>query len=196
MFPGCYIVQNMNNPNLEDGEVLILQNIQNNGGNTRQRDLARVVGKSLGMTNAILKRLVKRGLLIIKKINNRTVRYAVSPAGINAITRKSYHYLKRTLRNVVYYKDILEKLVMKAAGDGFEAVVLLGGSDLDFIIEHLCQKHRVGFIRAEEKGDNRRHYYVYSENFSGDCAADRENSINLGMSLSARCAGMAENEEP
>ena len=60
-----------------------------------QRDLARIVGLSLGMTNAILKRLVK-------KVNNRNIQYIVSPKGINEITRRSYRYFKRTIKNVVY----------------------------------------------------------------------------------------------
>jgi DNA-binding MarR family transcriptional regulator len=68
----------------------------------RQRDLAKIAGLSLGMTNAILKRLALKGLLTIKRVNNRNIHYIVTPTGIEAITRKSYRYFKRTIKNVVY----------------------------------------------------------------------------------------------
>ena len=61
-----------------------------------QRDLAKGVGLSLGMTNAILKRLVTKGLLMVQKINNRNIRYIVTAKGIEAITRRSYRFFRRT----------------------------------------------------------------------------------------------------
>ena len=47
--------------NHEDKELEILENIYHSSSSVRQRDLAEIVGLSLGMTNAILKRLVKKG---------------------------------------------------------------------------------------------------------------------------------------
>jgi len=41
------------------------------------------VGLSLAMTNAILRRLVKKGWLKIKKVNNRNMQYIVSPKYAN-----------------------------------------------------------------------------------------------------------------
>ena len=42
----------------------------------RQRDLSQqVIGMSLDMTNAILKRLVLKGYLSVRKVNNRNIAY-------------------------------------------------------------------------------------------------------------------------
>ena len=60
-------------------ELEILENIYKNSKQVHQRDLAHIVGLSIGMTNAILKRLVKKGLLKVKKVNNRNIQYIVSP---------------------------------------------------------------------------------------------------------------------
>ena len=68
-----------NNSEHEDKELEILENIYHSSSSVRQRDLAEIVGLSLGMTNAILKRLVKKGLLTVRKVNNRNIRYAVFP---------------------------------------------------------------------------------------------------------------------
>ena len=90
-----------------DRELEVLENIHNNGSHLRQRDLASVLGLSLGTTNAIIKRLGQKGWLTIRKVNNRNIRYAVCPAGAEQIARRSYRYLKRTIKNVVDYKETI-----------------------------------------------------------------------------------------
>jgi DNA-binding MarR family transcriptional regulator len=79
----------MTNDNNHETEITILENIHANSDGIRQRDLAEIAGLSLGMTNSILKRLAVKGLLTIKRVNNRNIHYIVTPSGIEAITRKS-----------------------------------------------------------------------------------------------------------
>ena len=117
----------------------------------KQRDIADIVGVSLGMTNAILKRLSHKGLVTIKRVNNRNLRYAVSPDGMDAIARRSYRYFKRTIKNVVYYRDAIETLVRQASRDGYEHLVLVGQSDLAFILEHFCEKYGLDFRAVAEE---------------------------------------------
>ncbi len=132
-------------------ELEVLESIYRNGSRVRQRDLAQVVGLSLGMTNAILKRLAHKGWLAIRKVNNRNIRYAVTPAGADEIARRSYRFLRRTIRNVVDYKEAIERLVSAARLRGFHTVALVGSSDLDFIIEHVCAKGSVRFVRGDDR---------------------------------------------
>jgi len=115
--------------------------------NVRQRDLAHVIGMSLGMTNAILKRLVHKGFLSVRKVNNRNIVYAVSPVGAEELARRSYRYLKRTIRHVVDYKQAIERVVSTVAAAGYGALALVGESELDFIVEHLCTKQGISFRR-------------------------------------------------
>jgi len=149
-----------------DIEIDLLEKILNNPSHVRQRNLARIIGLSLGMTNAILQRLVRKGLLKIKKVNNRNIQYVVSPQGVEKIARRSYRYFRRTIKNVVYYKESIEEMLVQIAARGFEEVVLMGSSDLDFIVEHLCAKHRLGFSRAEKTipGTTEGQFLLYSEN--------------------------------
>jgi DNA-binding MarR family transcriptional regulator len=131
-----------------DIEIDLLEKIFNDPNRVRQRDLARIIGLSLGMTNAILKRLVQKGLLKIRKVNNRNIQYVVSPQGAEKIARRSYRYFRRTIKNVVYYKEAIEEMLVQIAARGFTEIVLMGSSDLDFIVEHLCTGHHLGFTRA------------------------------------------------
>ena len=54
----------MNHP---EKELKILEKIHNNEDSIRQRDLAKIAGLSLGMTNSILKRLMDKGFLTVQK---------------------------------------------------------------------------------------------------------------------------------
>ena len=141
-----------------DKELEVLETIHSaseNGETMVQRDIAHVVGVSVGMTNAIMKRLVKKGLITIRKVNNRNIHYAVSPEGVRALSQKSYRYFRRTIKNVVYYKEKIGSILEEVRERGYGRVVLAGRSDLDFIVEHFCFKYGLEFCRAKaDKADD------------------------------------------
>jgi DNA-binding MarR family transcriptional regulator len=148
-------------------ETEILERISRSKSTIRQRDLARIIGLSLGMTNSILKRLTKKGLLEIKKVNNRNIQYVVSAQGMEAIARGSYRYFRRTLKNVVAYKEAMDELVQEAWQKGCSRLVLVGKSDLDFIVEHFCDKYRLDYrnvrsLSVDLSGDDG-DFILYSE---------------------------------
>ena len=129
---------------MHEKELEILEHLHHDT-NLHQRDLARIAGLSLGMTNVILKRLAMKGFLMVRKVNNRNIKYIVSPAGVEEISKRSYNYFKRTIKNIVYYKDNLECSIQTLKTRGVERVVLAGESDVDFILEHLCSKNGLEF---------------------------------------------------
>jgi DNA-binding MarR family transcriptional regulator len=136
-----------------DTEFVILENIYDSSEQKvllRQRDLARIAGTSLGMTNSILKRLAKRGWISIKKLNSRNIQYAITFEGINEIIHRSYRYFKRTIRNIAFYKDRIDEIVLKAKKNNAIAVLLIGSSDLEFIVEHACQHCGLSFLKAAD----------------------------------------------
>ncbi len=156
----------------------------------KQRDIAEIVGVSLGMTNAILKRLSQKGLVTIKRVNNRNLRYAVSPDGMDAIARRSYRYFKRTIKNVVYYRDAIETLVRQASRDGYETLTLVGESDLAFILEHFCEKYGLDYraVTEENAGAVSATFTVFGEECAGALAG--------GTAASGGPAGGADADGP
>jgi DNA-binding MarR family transcriptional regulator len=142
----------MNNDSI-DTEYLILENIYDSTRQKnplRQRDLAQTAGTSLGMTNSILKRLVQKGWITAKKLNSRNIQYAVTLEGINEIIHRSYRYFKRTIKNVVFYKDTIDEIIQKAKRKSVNAVLLIGVSDLDFIVEHACHRCGLSFLKTAD----------------------------------------------
>ena len=150
----------------DSNEIKVLENIYQSSPEIRQRDLAEIAGLSLGMTNAIVKRLAGKGLLTIKRVNNRNIHYIVTPRGIEEITRKSYQYFKRTIKNVVYYKESIEDLIISIKKKGYEGIILKGSSDLDFIVEHSFRKSGLNYIKEDNM--SAKLFLLYSENYLPD----------------------------
>ncbi len=138
-----------------DREFELLAQLQQDSG-AKQRDLARAVGMSLGMTNALLKRLAAKGFITMKRANSRKIQYAVTPEGMQEAARRSRRYLKRTMKHVVRYKDTVRKACRHAAaappaGRGVTAVVLVGESDLEFIVEWCAAKEGLAFRTTAQR---------------------------------------------
>lgn len=161
---------------MEDAELDVLQNIYSHAEHVPQRDLAKVSGLSLGMTNAIVKRLVAKGWLAIRKVNNRNIRYAVSPTGIEQISKRSYRFFKRTIRNIAYYREAIEAFIRGLKGLGFQEVVVVGASDLDFIVQHFCTVVGIGYTTSDAAFEKARSqsqvatgcFLLYSESYIPD----------------------------
>lgn len=135
----------------EDAELAILESIyssQKHQCPLTQRDLAVAAGLSLGMTNALLKRFAEKGWVLLRRLNTRTIHYALSPEGVNEIAHRTYRYFKRSARNASMYRDLIEAFVMKARRTGVDRIVLAGSSDLDFILEFACERHGVLFVKG------------------------------------------------
>lgn len=137
-------------------EIDILETIHRSAEPVRQRNISRAIGLSLGMTNAILKRLAKKGWLSIRKINTRNIQYVVSPKGVEQIAGRSYRYLRRTIGNIVRYKEAIEKIVREARERGCTKVVLIGESDLVFLVQHACATHGVALRTTRRQADQGR----------------------------------------
>lgn len=75
-----------------DKEFVILEQIAESN-NITQRKLAEKTGLSLGASNILVKRLIKKGFVKVEQINSRTLRYILTPAGIVEKTKRTYEYI-------------------------------------------------------------------------------------------------------
>jgi DNA-binding MarR family transcriptional regulator len=77
-----------------------------------QRSLSRELGVALGLTNLLIRRLVKRGFVRVLNVKPNRVRYLITPAGIAEKTRVTRAFLENTVRLYTQTRDqILENLV-------------------------------------------------------------------------------------
>jgi len=159
----------------KDPEFLLLTSIDSlsrRQADISQRDLSRSIGLSLGMTNMLLKRLSQKGLVLMQKASTRTVRYVLTPDGINELARRTFRYLKGTMNTVVGYKELIMNLTGDAKLRGYRMVGLLGTSDIDFIIEYAAHHWGLTFNRYQNATDVSADTFVFvAESWAGSLPA-------------------------
>jgi len=133
----------------QEKEYLILHTIYASQDQLKQRELARNTGLSLGMTNAIIKRLLLKGLLVVQRINQRTIRYMLTPSGVKLVLKRSYNYLKKTLKQVSIYHQAIAKLIHSLKTRKFNTIFFYGKSELFFLIEYCCAKEKIKLIKLK-----------------------------------------------
>lgn len=148
--PSPTILKNiMQNPK----EITLLTNVHEtllSSPEASQRDISKALNMSLGMTNNILKRFVEKGWLCMNKVSARNIRYVLTPDGLKEVARRSYNYIKRTIKNVHDYKELILDFVGKQKFLGIKNIVLLGEDDITFIIEYACQKNNLSFCNVKD----------------------------------------------
>ena len=134
-------------------EISLLTNVHEtllSSPEASQRDISKALNMSLGMTNNILKRFVEKGWICMNKISPRNIRYVLTPDGLKEVAKRSYNYVKRTIKNVYDYKELIVNYIQEEKLKGIKKVVLLGEDDIDFIIEYACQKNNLSFCNLKE----------------------------------------------
>ncbi|MDP1808984.1 MAG: winged helix-turn-helix transcriptional regulator [Actinomycetota bacterium] len=126
------MLPNDENAFLKETEALhnlrVLEEIEKNP-KISQRELSSHLGVALGITNALLKTLVHKGLIKIRGENNRSLTYHLTHAGI---LQKSALAMRWTLNTVDFYRqarrDVAERMEA-IADEGIRSIVLYGISE-------------------------------------------------------------------
>jgi len=84
----------------------ILEKVDN-AGTPSQRDLARDLNISLGLVNAFIKRLAKKGYFKIGHLPKNRIRYILTARGVAEKSRLTYEYIQFSFK---FYRDARQKL--------------------------------------------------------------------------------------
>lgn len=134
----------------KSAELALLESLYSATGETRppsQRKLAEASGLSLGMTNALLKRFVERGWVKLSHISGRSLKYALTPNGMEEISRRAVDYFVRASRNASLYRDRIDEFAKALKASGYAALALQGPAELDFLFDYACEIHGVRFYK-------------------------------------------------
>lgn len=144
-------------------EYLVLKSIKEGEETIRQRDIARIVGISLGMTNTIIKTMISKGFLKASSIDKKKVSYILTKEGLNVLSKRSYSFFKKTIKNVVVYKDAIDNFIGEIKNEGYKSINLVENTDFDFLIEYSSIKNNLHFT-YNDLGKNSR-----SKDIDEDC---------------------------
>jgi DNA-binding MarR family transcriptional regulator len=136
-----------NGDNMEN-EIQILKILN---GELTQRDIANRTGMSLGSVNLIIKRLIKKGLVKVERINKKNLRYMLTPEGVIEKAKATYKYLLDTF-NYIYELNIkIDNVLSDLQGKGFEGILFLHRNDeIEKILIDKLYKKRVKNIRLTD----------------------------------------------
>ena len=109
-------------------EYRVLSHLQDNEITT-QRNISSRTGLSLGAVNLILKKMARKGLVKIEKLNARTVRYILTPKGIKEKTELTYNFVRSSYQHILNINHAVEELLAEEAYSCTSQVILYGPAD-------------------------------------------------------------------
>ena len=102
---------------------------------TNQRDVSRHLNLSLGMTNMLIRRLIAKGYIRISQLNQKKVKYLLTPKGFSEKMRKSIKYTIKTISSIGLIKNCLKEVLSKQYAQGERKFYILGESDFAALVE-------------------------------------------------------------
>ncbi|MDP2943238.1 MAG: winged helix-turn-helix transcriptional regulator [Candidatus Omnitrophota bacterium] len=117
--------------------------------NASQRKLSRRLGVALGVTNACLKKMVKKGYIKIKGINHKQISYYLTPEGFSEKSRLTYHFLEYTVNYYIRLKNNISSTLAMFSKEGIKRVVYYGAGEVmevAFVTLHETDLELLGII--------------------------------------------------
>lgn len=131
-----------------------------------QRELARDLNISLGLVNAFIKRLAKKGYFKITTIPKKRAKYLLTPKGAVEKSRLTYEYIRYS---VGFYREIREMLIDlfgKLEKAGVEKIALYGCGEVAELAHLFLQNTSIKLGGVfDQKPDGRKFFGHRVENY-------------------------------
>lgn len=134
--------------NLTQNELVVLESLNEISSSISQRELARRTGLSVGLINAVIKKLVRTGYVKTTQLNQRTISYLLTPEGFSQTALRSYKYVLETVRSYKTIKQKFCEIVDGLASEGFSEFYLNGDGELADLAESLFAERGAFFQRG------------------------------------------------
>ena len=141
-------------PPQEIRELNLLQELEKNPV-VSQRELSNKFGIALGVTNACLKRMARRGWIrVTAGLTHRRIGYYLTPKGFAEKAKLTVHLISWTMQHYSVLKDLISKGLLEMQNDGVERVVFYGVSDemeIAYVTLQGVNLKLVGIVEDEDK---------------------------------------------
>src|SRR4030042_1238957 len=144
---------NIFKPPQEMRELNLLQELEKNPI-VSQRELSHKFGIALGVTNACLKRMARRGWIRIVGLNHHRIGYYLTPKGFAEKTRLVLHLFNWTGQHYSTLTEIIGERLLEMQNEGVERIVFYGISDemeIAYVTLQGLTVKLVGIVEDEEK---------------------------------------------
>lgn len=134
-------------------ELNILKELEKNPV-VSQRELSNKFGIALGVTNACLKRMARRGWIRIMGLNHRKIRYYLTPQGFAEKAKLSLHLISWNVHHYAALKGIIAEKFLEMQAHGIERIVFYGIGDemeIAYVTLQGVKLKLVGIVEDAEK---------------------------------------------
>ena len=129
---------------LGESEYKVLE-ILNKDNNLTQRHIAKKAGISLGLTNIIIRRLVKKGFLKIKNMNRKSILYNLTPKALIEKSYRTYHYFEKTVKDVVKIREKIQDEIIKRNNICVSDIIIIGNNEISEIARWAIQEMKLKY---------------------------------------------------
>lgn len=120
-----------------------------------QRVLSKKLGIALGLTNLCIKRLVKKGYIKVASVDNRRLKYIITPEGLAEKSRLTYEYFKATMDFIKRVRGDIVRIFQRLESQGCKKVVFYGSgeeAEIAYISLHQTNLTLVGVLDDDRVG--------------------------------------------
>jgi len=140
-------------PSVEIRELRFLEELERNPI-VSQRELSHKFNIALGVTNACLRRMVRKGWIRIRGLSHRKIGYYLTPIGFGEKAKLTLHMISYTVQHYSELKKMISKRLLEMERDGFQRIVFYGISDemeVAYITLQGVNLKLVGIVEDDEK---------------------------------------------
>jgi len=119
-----------------------------------QRELSHKFGIALGVTNACLKRMARKGLIRIRDLNHRRIGYYLTAKGFSEKAKLTLHLISYIVHHYSELKTIIAERLLDMQSHGLQRIVFYGVSDemeVAYITLQGVDLKLVGIVDDDEK---------------------------------------------
>ncbi len=126
------------------------------GDRITQRELAQDLNISLGLVNAFMKRLAKKGYFKITTIPRNRVKYLLTPKGMREKSRLTYEYIRYSIGFYRQIREILLDLFNRLQEEGVRRIALYGCGEVAELAHLFLQNTSIMLAGVfDEKADQK-----------------------------------------
>lgn len=145
--------RNIFKPSEEMRDLRLLEELEKNPI-VSQRELSHRFGIALGVTNACLRRMARKGWIRIRDLNPRRIGYYLTTKGMLEKTRLTIHLISFRVQHYSELKKVIANRLLEMQRDGMQRIVFYGVSDemeVAYITLQGVNLKLVGIVEDDEK---------------------------------------------
>jgi DNA-binding MarR family transcriptional regulator len=135
-------------------ELRVLEQIENNP-HVSQRQLASELGVALGVANACVNTLVRKGLLKVRGESNRSLTYHLTKQGVLHKAALALEWTNNTITDYVTARATVREQLDALVGRGVARVALLGAEEAAELVALIAPQAGLTVVAAIDAGGRR-----------------------------------------